>query len=546
MNLKALHDVGEKLFGSRLPLMNMWQSVAENFYCERASFAVAPSLGEGYAEGAMTSYPMLVRRNLGDAFSTMLRPTQKEWFHVAVEDEEFHEDNEARRWLEYHTTFLRRLMYKPAAQFTRATKAGDHDFATFGQAVIEVRKTRDMSSLLYRSHHLRDVAWAENDDGKVCPIFRKWKPSARDLIRLFGDKVHADVRRQAEKDPFCEVDCRHAIVESDMWDGPEGKRTPYVSIFYDASHNNHLLEVSGTYTKQYVIPRWVLHESQYAYSPATWIALPEARLLQAMTHTLLEAGEKAVNPPMVARQEALRGDLAIYAGGLMWADLEPEQKLSEALALLTNDKSGIPLGVDMQRDSRALLAEIMFTSKLALPPPTKDMTAFEVAHRIEEWIRGALPLFEPVENDYNAGLCEMSFETAFGEMLRMEARGIATRMNIPRKLRGAELTYTFESPLHDAIEKQKSSKLLEAKQIIGSVIDIYPNAAGMLEAKTALREALQSTVPANWLPTEAQVADQEKAMAQAQQAQQMLGLAQQSADVVKTFGEAAPALREAA
>jgi hypothetical protein len=50
----------------------------------------------------------------------------------------------------------------------------------------------------------------------------------------------------------------------------------------------------------YVIPRWqTVSGSQYAYSPATVAALPDARLIQAMTLTFFEAGEKATNPPMV-------------------------------------------------------------------------------------------------------------------------------------------------------------------------------------------------------------------------------------------------------
>ena len=48
-------------------------------------------------------------------------------------------------------------------------------------------------------------------------------------------------------------------------------------------------------------------------------ALPDARLLQAMTYTLLEAGEKTTNPPMVVTKGAVRSDVSIFAGGLTWS-----------------------------------------------------------------------------------------------------------------------------------------------------------------------------------------------------------------------------------
>ncbi len=39
-----------------------------------------------------------------------------------------------------------------AAQFVRATKEGDHDFAAFGQAVIYVDRNRAGDTLLYRNY----------------------------------------------------------------------------------------------------------------------------------------------------------------------------------------------------------------------------------------------------------------------------------------------------------------------------------------------------------------------------------------------------------
>jgi hypothetical protein len=107
----------------------------------------------------------------------------------------------------------------------------------------------------------------------------------------------------AEKEPFRQFEIRHVVMRSDDYDVPSnGKRwrTPWVSLFIDVERKVALEEV-GLYNQMYIIPRWqTVSGSQYAYSPATVAALPDARLIQAMTLTLLEAGEKATNPPMVA------------------------------------------------------------------------------------------------------------------------------------------------------------------------------------------------------------------------------------------------------
>src|SRR5262249_42648931 len=149
--------------------------IAENFYPERADFTYQRYLGMDFAAGLMTSYPLLCRRDLGDQLGTMLRPTAKEWAHIVPVDTRL-EDNDTKRWLEWASGLMRRAMYDPDSLFTKATKQADHDFATFGQAVMSVRLNRSLDTLLYNTWHLRDVAWFENAEGKIGGVFRKWKP----------------------------------------------------------------------------------------------------------------------------------------------------------------------------------------------------------------------------------------------------------------------------------------------------------------------------------------------------------------------------------
>jgi hypothetical protein len=51
-----------------------------------------------------------------------------------------------------------------------------------------------------------------------------------------------------------------------------------------------------------------------------------------MTLTLLEAGEKFTNPPMIAVQEAIRSDVAIYAGGITWVDKDYDERWAKCCA----------------------------------------------------------------------------------------------------------------------------------------------------------------------------------------------------------------------
>src|SRR5689334_12971496 len=102
-------------------MMLTWQEIALNFYPERADFTYRRSIGDEFAGNLSTSYPILARRDLGNALGTMLRPTAKTWFHAGTAHDD-PLDIESRRWLEWAESVQRRAMYDPVTQFVRATK----------------------------------------------------------------------------------------------------------------------------------------------------------------------------------------------------------------------------------------------------------------------------------------------------------------------------------------------------------------------------------------------------------------------------------------
>lgn len=543
MDPKALLQQGDNLFSKRGTLMSLWQEIADNFYPERADFTVTRSLGEEFADHLTTSYPLLIRRDLGNSFGTMMRPTSIDWFHMRASREEY-EDQPAKEWLEYATGVMRRAMFDRRSLFTRASKESDHDLAAFGQSVKTVELNRNADGLLYRCWHLRDVSWCEDSEGKIGTVHRKWKPTAVDLVKLFGDKVHDKVKDKvfgAKKDPYCEINVRHIVMPADQYDGEyRGKgRATYVSIYIDAD-NQHVMEVVGQTYMMYVIPRWqTVSGSQYAFSPATVAALPDARLLQAMTRCLLEAGEKATNPPMLAVQEAIRSDISIYAGGVTWVDAEYDERLGEVLRPISQDKNGIPLGIDMRRDVMSMLQEAFYLNKLSALPPvgSPEMTAFEVGQRVQDYIRQASPIFEPLEHEDNGAICETTFE------LMLSVGAFGNPADIPESIRGDEPTFRFESPLHDAIERQKGNKFMEVRALLAEAVALDPTLANEVDAREAFRDALDGIgAPAKWRRSEQDVEAKNAEDEQVQQAAALIESINAGAIAAEQVGKAGQAL----
>jgi len=304
---KDLTSQGEKLFSKRLPLLSYWQELAENFYPQRADFTRPHNMGEDFASNLTTSYPLLAHRELSSLISSFLRPNGQKWFQISVSRED-KIDDEGRAWLQSRTDIQRRAMYDRVAQLSKATKIADADFVLTGQAVLSCKLNKSRDALLHTPYHLRDVVWAESSEGMIDEVHRKWRPTARQLAREFKDGIHPKAKERADKKPHEYADIRHIILPSDYVNEKEFKRYPFVSFYIDIE-NQHTIEKIGVNHMEYVIPRWQqVSNSQYAYSPCAVCALPDARLIQAMTLVLLEAGQidpnlPAIRPTIIARPD---------------------------------------------------------------------------------------------------------------------------------------------------------------------------------------------------------------------------------------------------
>ena len=505
----------DQMFDLQRPLLNQYQSLAENFYPERADFLHVRSLGTELADNLADSYPVIVRRDLANSFAAMLR--DGDWFRIAVQGDE-KVDFQSQQWLNQATIRQRRIMQRRQSNFVRATKEGDHDFATFGQTVISVEPNMKQGGLLYRCWHLRDCAWFDDETGQTAGVARKWKPKRYDLKRIFGvEALHPSCRQQVDRKPLETEDYYHVVLPSDMYGDEEiAERFPYVSIFIDRK-NKHIVEEKGLRYKYYVIPRFhTLAGSPYAYSPAAAVGLADARTLQAMTHTLLETAERYARPPMVAAAQAITGVVDLAPDGITWVDHEYDERTGNALRPIAQDRGGFPIGTNERARVSEMLSSAFYLNKITLPPTTHEMTAYEVSERMRQYRREVLPLFMPIEDDYNGQLCEVSFN------LLMDFGMLGSPSDIPPALQGRDVVFRFESPLTASEQEERINQFHQTRELLQSAAGLDPTVLADVDLRQALRDAVQATSPSGWLfsPEEAEQ-NRQAMMAQAAAQQQM-------------------------
>ena len=506
----------------------------------------------------MTGVPDMANRDLSNAINAMLRPPGQTWFHARTQNEKVNRDQSAKIWLDWASELMRQAMYDNASGWSRAAKEADRDFVCIGNACLYLRPNATFNGLLYKTLHMRDVAWAEGPDGRINEVHSKRVVSKRNIVKLFpktaSDKTKKDVEDQ--QDPNGDVQCRHIVLPSDEYDSmrssseitAEGvkksrRKLPFTSVWIDVD-NQIVLEEIGQHQLGYIPPRWDTSSGfGYGYSPATGVNIADARMLQQITLTLLEAGQKAVDPPYKAVGEVIQGGVNLYAGGITWVDAEYDEKTGPAIEPLLGTNPNLGWGVDREKRIQEIIANGHFLNQIKLPDASHARTAYEVQKLWEEFIRQTTPLFEPLQAEYNGAVCDQTFEM----MLRLNAFGDMKQM--PKILQGQDIRFIFDSPLTVAATRANAQAFTQVGQLMQLGVTIDPNIKSDFDVDTAFRDAVEgSGAPARWLvpkaKADAEKAANRKAQAAQQQMQQQMATADQGATVAGKIGAAATTLQQ--
>lgn len=529
MDIRRIHQLSEDMYKNHAFMLPLWQNIAMECWPEMADFNTQRNMGQELADHLMSGLPSMCRRELGDAFESMTRTD--DWFSMKTGDPERDLDNDARVWTERSNKRMRRIMYDRKAGFMRACKQVDHGYAAVGQWPMTIELNQNRTGMLYRAWHLRDVAFQEDISGQVCTISHKIDNlSARDVCKMFPGKCSQRIETLERDKPFEKVKIVRVILPTEMTEG-DGIRQPYVSIYYDPESQTEL-EVTGQWDPVYLIPRWNFSGSisQYAHSPASIIANPDSRMFQQMTLAMLDAAEKGANPPMVARADLFREDAPFSANSVGWADIEADEDIRKQMMVLPGDKSGMAFSMDMWNSTKGQIARAWYNDMLQPPDTSRARTAYEASIIVQNHIRGLMPVFQPVTPEYQAPLCERTFN----HLMRQGAFGPI--QDIPESLQGTDIEFEFVSPITQAQDQKKVAQFHQALDIITLAAGVDPDARYILDVKTSARDALQGgEVQAKWLFSPQVSADMVAQAAQQAQTQQMLDQVQQGSEIAKNL-----------
>lgn len=513
---------GDQLFIKRDAYNSLFQAQAEIFYPERADFFGDRGEGDERYDGIFTSVPQRMRRDMANNLGAMLRPRGKEWFKAVARPDSLMEDKAAKTWLERATKTQRNIVYSPKANFTRAMSESDNDYVCFGNAIVRHTYNHEGSGLLFSCAHLKDCAWAENHEGAVDEIHEKMEMTLRQAAMLFGkDNLPKEWREALEKHPEREVKVHRCVAPLEEYEYEKDERprrdAKFMSIYLACEVDEKDAGLGEGYFNwfPYLVRRWMTVSGEpYGRSPCAGVALADARTLNVAQQALLKSVEWRVDPPKVAAHDAVVGEINLRAGAVTYYDAsalgDTNRKVIESL------ETGDPrFGVELADRLAIEHGRVFFQNLLKLPD--KQMTAYEAGKWIEEYVRSAAPVFEPMEAE-NAQLMDAVFERAFakgafGDLID----GVPDGM--PEVLQGAEVDFEFETPLSQAYRELKVQKATALVVDMTAQAQVAPDSMDNVDWDAVTRGRMED-LPVDWLRDAKLVEKMRASRAQAQAEEQ--------------------------
>ncbi len=456
-----------------------WQSLAELLRTERADFTTMPEPG-GVRHGKVyDSTPQQAVRGLASALDGLLKGRQTRWFRIRSEEPGVSDDADVAAWLRDVDARMWRAIFDEKAHFSDRSFEVDLDLVTFGTGVLFVEEIVGRE-LNFRAFHLRDTLLAENNLGEIDTVFRSFRYTARQAAQQFGEerlgeKTREALRENNGRDAGRKLRFLHVVMPRQ--DGRmDGVQLPFASMWIDVE-SEHLIGEGGYHEFPYAVPRWETVTGEvYGRSPGM-LALADAQTLNAMSATLLKAGQKAVDPPLLVAQEGLVSSVRLFPGGINYVDYSAVPAGRPPIDPLASGAQ-MPLGLEMENQRRDMIWSAFFRNVLQLPVEAPQMTATEVMERKQEFLRVIGPTFARLEASYIAPVVNR----VFGIMMRAGAFP-----PLPEMLRGRQVRFEFDSPVSQAQKQIEALAMRGALEQAAVLLQLDPQASDNIDKDKAVR-----------------------------------------------------------
>lgn len=486
--------------------------------------------GDKHTEQLFDSTATLALERFAAACESMVVPRTQVWHQLSPRHEMLAEIPKVKMWCEEVTKILFKQRYSPRGNF--ASQASDvfTSLGAFGTGAMYIDEEAG-HGCRYRSVHLSEIYIAENHQGIIDTVFRKFPFTARQAVQRWGkDAVSDRVAKNAEDRPDAVHEFLHAVYPNTerITDRKDYKGMAVASCYVDLM-DKKVVHEGGYHAMPYAVSRYLVGPKEvYGRSPAM-TALADIKTINAMSRTVLRAGEMAVSPPILLQEDGVLGVFNLRPGALNFGGLN-EQGVEMARPF--NSGSRVDIGEEQIERRRKTVNDAFLVTLFQILVEAPTMTATEAMLRAQEKGQLLAPTMGRLQSEFLGPLIEREMDI----LLR---NGMLPPMPEVLLMSGGEMDIEYTSPLNKAQRAEEGVAILRTVESIAPIAQIDPTVMDIFDHEAMVRELAEiNGVPMKLLRTPEQMAAIKDQRAQAAQAQQLLQAAPVAASSIKDLAQA--------
>ena len=272
-----------------------WQELADYMLPRKADITKKRTQGDKRTELIYDGTAVHAVELLSSSLHGMLTSPSTPWFSMRYRDPSLQNDDRANEWLELCMDQMYQAFNR--SNFQQEIHELYYDLVVFGTAAFYVEGDRE--GLRFSSRHIAEVTVAEDANGTVDTVYRKFKITARAASQRFGeDSLPTQMVKDLKNDPHKEHDLIHVVYPRGETKGKVAKNKPIASVYYHLD-SKALISEGGFDDFPFMVPRFNKDSvSTYGRSPAM-NALPDVKMVNKMSETTIRAAQKQIDPPLM-------------------------------------------------------------------------------------------------------------------------------------------------------------------------------------------------------------------------------------------------------
>jgi hypothetical protein len=431
--------------GSRSWFETVWDEIFQCFLPRRMGmYDTRDTQGKDRSVKIYDGTPGGSLMRLAAVLNSTLTNQATNWFLLETDDTELNEMPEVKEWLDKDRDAVRKALEN--SNFYEQIFEFYVDLCGPATACIYTEEAKDTSKDLYfTTRHLREIVIQEDDQGQINAVYMLREMTAWQIMdrwrnaRISG-KIPDKVRRKAIElnKPNDIFEVIHAVFPNDEHD-ERNELNPLKFAFASVwifKEDKSEIDRGGYQEMSYTTAFWSKASSeQYGRGPG-WDALPDVKSLYSMKKSVLRAGEKAVDPPIMMPHSTTTYPASLRPGGMTYFDAQAKNP-----PFPLQIGQGFPIGREMIEDERNQVRDWFYITQLHLID-SKEMTAEEVRARMAENAKILGPTFGRLNN-----FLERLFDRVLGILGRKGKLAEVPEVVQRAAKQGTQLKIKFVSPI---------------------------------------------------------------------------------------------------